>query len=155
MIKAFPRILKVCKVVPLMSRALGYEISNQPNVQNKRRRYPDFDPATHVRDFPRDTPFTQIPEKFPYTEDMNGLPLPEIKTRMLYVLSKYDKIALTEQFDWKGHFDKDHGLDSLDIIAIITSFEEEFHTVFEDSAFDNFKSFEDVAEFVATLHDAY
>ena len=43
----------------------------------------------------------------------------------------------------------------MDTIAIVTSVEEEFHTVFEDNVFDMFRSFEDVAGYLVTLHDAY
>ena len=68
---------------------------------SKKPRFPEFS-ASGIIDTPRVTPpFTMIPKEFPYFEDIKPLRLPEVKTRLLYVLNRYDKIALTANFDWK------------------------------------------------------
>ena len=149
------RLFKFSRLIKPL-RLQGASITSQIQPKRKKEKVdPPFDPYEKVGFIGNEEPFTMIPREFPYTEDLYPLRMAEIRTRILYVLSKFEKVPLTEQFNWKGKFDEHHGLDSLDVIAIITTIEEEFHTVFEDAAFDNFQTFEDVANFLTTLHNAY
>ena len=153
MIRAFPRFLRFAQSFKTLHLS---QFSTQMDTTNtKKKVYPEFSINEHSLGQHREPRYRQIPDAEPYDDELTPLRLPEIKTRILFVLNKYEQVALNDKFDWKGEFDKDFGLDSLDKIAIITSIEEEFHTVFEDNAFDNFISFSDVADFIATLPQAY
>eukprot|EP00826_Nyctotherus_ovalis_P042875 TRINITY_DN4478_c0_g1_i19.p1 TRINITY_DN4478_c0_g1~~TRINITY_DN4478_c0_g1_i19.p1 ORF type:complete len:152 (-),score=34.10 TRINITY_DN4478_c0_g1_i19:71-526(-) len=149
------RLLKLGRILrPLRVPAALITTQIDPK-EPKKKLDPDFDPDVHMYDFCDQEPFSMIPREYPYNSEIYPLRMPEIRTRIMYVLSQFEKVPLTEHFNWHGKFDEDHGLDSLDVIAIITTIEEEFHTVFEDVAFDNFQTFEDVADFISTLHNAY
>jgi len=151
--KMFKQIFSRIPFISLNAR----NFANYPTANPKKlkTRYPDFEPYYHALGVSKDPALSMIPKQPWEYDDIYPLRMPEIKTRILFVLSKYEQIALSEQFNWKGDLEKDFGLDSLDRIAIITSIEDEFHTVFEDNVFDNMKSFDDVAQFIGTLHDAY
>ncbi|CDW73605.1 UNKNOWN [Stylonychia lemnae] len=77
----------------------------------------------------------------------------EIITRILFVLRNYYIYDL-ENFDWKKKF-IDQGVDSLEQIALITSIEHEFHTVFEDRVFDHFENLEQIKEQVMLDHNCF
>ena len=57
-----------------------------------------------------------------------------------------------EDFDLSTPFDE-LGLDSLDKVAFLTSVESEFQTLFEDNVFDNFRSSQDVINFLSQSYD--
>ena len=79
----------------------------------------------------------------------------EIVTRMMYVLKEFGIYDL-EKLDWKTKWD-DQGIDSLEQTALLTSFEHEFHTIFEDNVFDHFENFEQVMLHIRNddIHDLY
>ena len=62
----------------------------------------------------------------------------EVHTRMAAVLHGTRLFDLHD-LDWDAHFEN-IGIDSLESCAVITSFEHEFHTVFEDRVFENFET---------------
>ena len=64
----------------------------------------------------------------------------EIVTRMMFVINNYALFDLST-LDWSKPFEE-QGIDSLESTALLTSFEHEFHTVFEDNLFDSFDTFE-------------
>ena len=66
----------------------------------------------------------------------------EVITRMMFVLHKYKIYDLTT-LDWRKPF-SEQGIDSLEATAVLTSFEDEFHTIFEDRVFENFDTFNQV-----------
>ena len=72
----------------------------------KKKVYPDYDGSYRANDPKMSNPYAMIPPKFPHTNDMTPLAIAEIRTRMLSVLRKYEKINVTENFNWKvfGHF---------------------------------------------------
>ena len=78
---------KTLKTVPF--RAFG-----------RKKRSPEFSPSMLTNE-PRATPYTMLPQEYPYNEELRPLRPPEIRTRILSVLSKYDKVALSDTFDWK------------------------------------------------------
>lgn len=62
---------------------------------------------------------------------------------MVRVIKFFEKLDV-HNLNWTGEFKKDLGLDSLERVALIASFEHEFTTVFEDRLFDNFKNLEQI-----------
>ena len=60
----------------------------------------------------------------------------EVYTRMSKVLFNF-KLFDLKTLNWDASFE-DLGIDSLESCAVLTSFEHEFHTVFEDRVFENF-----------------
>lgn len=67
----------------------------------------------------------------------------QVDVRIHKVLKSFDKFDL-KALNWEGDLIKDHGLDSLERIALITSIEHEFTAIFEDRVFDNLKSLQDI-----------
>ena len=67
----------------------------------------------------------------------------KIEARVLKVCSNFEKINL-KTLNWHGDIQKDLGLDSLERIALITSIEHEFTTVWDDRKFDNFRTLEQI-----------
>ena len=59
-----------------------------------------------------------------------------------------------ETLKWTDSFEK-LGLDSLELTALLTSIEHEFHTVFEDRVFENFTNLQQVLRFIATDHNCF
>ena len=66
----------------------------------------------------------------------------EVQARIYNLLRQFDFKPL-EEVDFDGDYEKDLGLDSLEWTALITSFEHEFHTVFEDSLYEHFRTIND------------
>ena len=62
----------------------------------------------------------------------------EVHTRMSAVLHS-TRLFNLHDLDWDANFAA-IGIDSLESCAVITSFEHEFHTVFEDRVFENFET---------------
>ena len=77
------------------------------------------------------------------------LPEREIKTRVIHVLRHFEKVDL-RHLDWKTNILTGLKLDEFDRIALLTSVEYEFKTVFEDNVFDNIKTLEDIVRYLAT-----
>ena len=77
----------------------------------------------------------------------------EVITRMLQVLHNYAIYDL-KTLDWSRDF-ADQGIDSLESTALLTSFEHEFHTIFEDNVFEHFSTFNEVKDFLASDHNAF
>ena len=82
--------------------------------------------------------------------DTNWLEETEVMTRMVYILYKFRFFEL-EDLKWNEDFES-HGLDSFAQTAILTSIEHEFHTVFEDRIFENFRTFADVKDHISKDH---
>ena len=77
----------------------------------------------------------------------------EVITRMMFVLHKFQLYDL-KTLDWTKKFE-DQGIDSLEMTAVVTSIEHEFHTIFEDNVFDSFQSFNEVKEHLANDPNAF
>ena len=77
----------------------------------------------------------------------------EVLTRMLYVLKNYGIYDLAN-IDWKTKW-ADQGIDSLEQTALLTSFEHEFHTIFEDNLFEHFETFEQVKNHIMNDHACF
>ena len=77
----------------------------------------------------------------------------EVITRIMHVLHRYHTYDLAT-FDWGKPFG-DQGVDSLDATALLTSIEEEFHTIFEDRVFENFQHLNQVKQFIVADHNAF
>ena len=77
----------------------------------------------------------------------------EVQTRMSQILYNF-KIFDLHTLDWDASLDK-IGIDEFEQTAVLTSIEHEFHTVFEDRVFENFKSLNDVKTFIASDHNCF
>lgn len=70
---------------------------------------------------------------------------------MLKICRSFDKIDL-HNLKFEMDFEKDLKLDSLEVTALVVSIEEEFHTVFEDNVFENFKNLNQIITFLSQDH---
>jgi acyl carrier protein len=77
----------------------------------------------------------------------------EVQTRMSQVIYNFHLVDLNK-LDWDADFES-NGIDEYEQIAIVTGIEHEFHTVFEDHVFDNFKNFSEIRRFVANDHNCF
>ena len=93
-----------------------------------------------------------VPRKNPRIAD-DTLDETEVITRIMHVLHRFHIYDL-EKFDWKKPFG-DQGVDSLEATAILTTIEDEFHTIFEDRVFENFESLDQVKEHLVLDHNAF
>jgi len=75
----------------------------------------------------------------------------EIQARIYNLLREFDFKPL-DDIDFDADYEKELGLDSLEWTALITSIEHEFHTVFEDSLYDHFRT---INEFVYLIEKDY
>ena len=73
-----------------------------------------------------------------------------IKKARLDMLSGKKVDACSVCYDWE-----DQGIDSLEATALLTSFEHEFHTIFEDNVFDHFENFNQVKHALMSDHAAF
>ena len=71
-----------------------------------------------------------------------------VETRMSQVIYKFKLMDLFK-LDWNADFDN-CGIDEYEQTAILTSIEHEFHTIFEDRVFENFRTFNEVKRFIAS-----
>ena len=72
---------------------------------------------------------------------------------MSFIIHQFRLLDLNN-LDWNAPWEK-LGLDSLETTAMLTSFEHEFHTVFEDRVFENFQNLQEVATFIANDHNCF
>ena len=93
-----------------------------------------------------------IPRKNPRIND-DTLDETEVITRIMHVLHRFHMYDL-EKFDWKRPFG-DQGVDSLEATALLTTIEDEFHTIFEDRVFENFENLNQVKEHLVLDHNAF
>mmetsp|Transcript_21214 Transcript_21214/g.15228 ORF Transcript_21214/g.15228 Transcript_21214/m.15228 type:complete len:135 (+) Transcript_21214:26-430(+) len=100
--------------------------------------------------------FTPMVDKIPRanaTVSTEFLDESEVITRMLFILNNFAIYDL-KTLDWSKNF-SDNGIDSLESTAILTSFEHEFHTIFEDRVFENFENLNEVKNFIVTDHNCF
>ena len=71
----------------------------------------------------------------------------------MQVLHKFRLYDL-ETFDWAKPFSA-QGIDSLEATAILTTIEDEFHTIFEDRVFENFENLDQVKQHLVLDHNAF
>ena len=67
---------------------------------------------------------------------------------MVRVIRSFEKLDVNN-INWNGCFKKDLALDSLERVALISSFEHEFTIIFEDRLFDNFKNLDEIRSYLA------
>ena len=77
----------------------------------------------------------------------------EVVTRMMYVLHQF-KLYDLNTLDWTKSFDN-QGIDSLEMTAVVTSIEHEFHTIFEDHVFDSFENFNQIKQMLVNDFNAF
>ena len=81
------------------------------------------------------------------------LDLTEVITRMSYVIYGYKEWDLAS-LDWDKTFEE-NGMDEYETTALITCFEHEFHTVFEDRVFENLDTLNQVRDQIAMDHNCF
>ena len=64
------------------------------------------------------------------------------------------KLFELKGLNWNANFE-DMGLDSLESTALITSFEHEFHTIFEDRVFESLDSLNEVKSLITSDHNSF
>ena len=72
---------------------------------------------------------------------------------MMFVINNFTLFDL-ETVDWSKPFEE-QGIDSLESVALLTSLEHEFHTVFEDNLFDSFETFDQVKVHLSKDHHVF
>ena len=77
----------------------------------------------------------------------------EVFTRMMWVLNQFAIYDL-KTLDFAKSFD-DQGIDSLEMTAVVTSIEHEFHTIFEDHVFDSFNNFNQIKQHLVNDFNAF
>ena len=77
----------------------------------------------------------------------------EVVTRMMWVLNQFAIYDL-KTLDFGKNFD-DQGIDSLEMTAVVTSMEHEFHTIFEDHVFDSFTNFNQIKQHLVNDFNAF
>ena len=77
----------------------------------------------------------------------------EVVTRIMHVLHTFQLYDL-KTLDWQKNFD-DQGIDSLEMTAVVTSIEHEFHTIFEDHVFDSFVNFNQIKQHLVNDYNAF
>ena len=93
-----------------------------------------------------------IPKKNPRVAD-ETLDETEVITRIMHVLHKF-RIYDLQTLDWTKPFNA-QGIDSLETTAILTTIEDEFHTIFEDRVFENFENLDQVKQHLVLDHNAF
>lgn len=84
-------------------------------------------------------------ESYPEYEDSKLLDETEIKARIFNLLRQFDFMEL-DKFDFTADYEKELGLDSLDWTALLTSIEYEFHTAFNDTFYEHWRTVEEVVQ---------
>ncbi len=89
-------------------------------------------------------------------DDINDILLDrtEIQARIYDILRQMDLMPL-EQFDFDADYQKELGLDSLEWTAIVTSIENEFHTVFQDSLYEHYRTVNEFVDVIAGDHSCF
>ena len=84
-----------------------------------------------------------------YSSTIDHLSKEQVEERVFNVLKAFDKVVTTNPaFKPTSTFTSDLGLDSLDVVEVIMAVEEEFGIEISDEAADNFKTPQEVIEYV-------
>ena len=84
-----------------------------------------------------------------YSSTIDHLTKEQVEERVFNVLKAFDKVVTTNPtFKPTSSFTSDLGLDSLDVVEVIMAVEEEFGIEIPDEAADNFKTPQEVIEYV-------
>ena len=123
------------------------------NIAHKRTGLIRAFPVRSFTAYPwQDSMAENIPKANPRIAD-STLDESEVITRIMAVLHRFNLYNL-ETFEWSRPLSA-QGLDSLEATALITSIEEEFHTIFEDRVFENFDTLQQVKEHLVLDHNAF
>ena len=89
-----------------------------------------------------------------FSSDSDSLTKEQVEERVFNVLKAFDKIPATSpNFGANSSFTSDLGLDSLDVVEVIMAVEEEFGMEIPDEAADEFKTPQEVIDYIHTkLH---
>ncbi len=119
---------------------LLYDIYNEPTAHFNQEKIAVSKPTEAYVKKEVLIPYKNNEEEF----TANCIEKTEIEARIFNILRQYDWIDL-DNFDFKTPYDK-LGLDSLDWTALLTSIEYEFHTVFNDTFYEHWKTVDEVVK---------
>lgn len=86
-----------------------------------------------------------------FSSTVDHLSKDQVQDRVFTVLKAFDKVASTAPtFTPASSFTSDLGLDSLDVVEVLMAVEEEFGIEIPDEVADNFKTPQEVIEYVHT-----
>lgn len=95
------------------------------------------------------TATTQIKNIRCFSSTVDHLSKDQVQERVFNVLKAFDKVATTApSFKPAASFTSDLGLDSLDVVEVLMAVEEEFGIEIPDEVADNFKTPQEVIEYV-------
>lgn len=84
-----------------------------------------------------------------FSSTVDHLSKDQVQDRVFTVLKAFDKVASTAPtFTPASSFTSDLGLDSLDVVEVLMAVEEEFGIEIPDDVADNFKTPQEVIEYV-------
>lgn len=94
-------------------------------------------------------PSASIFQKRNFSSTVDHLTKDQVQERVFNVLKAFEKVNSVTPFpNLASSFTNDLGLDSLDVVEVIMGVEEEFGIEIPDEAADNFKTPQEVIEFV-------
>lgn len=101
--------------------------------------------------------FSCSPRSRNYSSTIDHLSKDQVQDRVFNVLKAFDKVVSTNPaFKATSAFTSDLGLDSLDVVEVVMAVEEEFGIEIPDEAADNFKTPQEVIEYVhAKMHNEH
>lgn len=125
---------------------LFYDNINEPTAQ---LNYGHIIHYCKTKDFKKPI---MVPYEDELSEDNSSiLDRSEIKARIYNLLRQFDFMDLSK-FDFEKDYEKELGLDSLDWTAILTSIEYEFHTAFNDTFYEHWRTINQVVDYLDGDH---
>lgn len=119
---------------------LLYDIYNEPTAYFQETKIASSRPIEGYIKKEVLVPYRNLDEEI----TANVIERTEIEARIYNILRQYDWIEL-DKFDFTTPYDK-LGLDSLDWTALLTSIEYEFHTVFNDTFYEHWRTVDEVVK---------
>ncbi|AGO12454.1 AaceriAER103Wp [[Ashbya] aceris (nom. inval.)] len=107
--------------------------------------------ASLQRSTPLASAFVVTPLRFYSAAQLNR---DEIAKRIINVVKAFDRTPSSADVTEKSVFSKDLGLDSLDVVELLVSVEEEFDIDIPDKVADEIKSVSEAVDYVASTSDA-
>ncbi|AAS52787.1 AER103Wp [Eremothecium gossypii ATCC 10895] len=107
--------------------------------------------ASLQRSTPLASAFVVTPLRFYSAAQLNR---DEITKRIINVVKAFDRTPTSAEVTEKSVFSKDLGLDSLDVVELLVSVEEEFDIDIPDKVADEIKSVSEAVDYVASTSDA-
>ena len=113
-------------------------------------------PITRTSIFINSTSFSNCSNFRRFSSTVDHLNKDQVHDRVFNVLKAFDKVASTAPtFTASSNFTSELGLDSLDVVEVLMAVEEEFGIEIPDEVADNFKTPQEVIEYVHSKLNAH